>query len=492
MTRHTITVVGALSVVAVTLLSTGTASAGRASCPDSNPPNEIVLVSGGGQTAQLGTPFQTNFQVRLANRNGCPLTGILAGVNVTFDGPDFGPSGVFSGSGWREATVGTDENGVAIAPAFTANFTAGAYTVFAHSDYGDVQFSVANTANGVAASISAAGGNGQTALASRQYAQPLQARVVDTSGQPVQGATVSFSILPGATGASAVFLAGPQAEAATNASGIAISPPLLANAIAGRFTAVATVNGAATAATFALDNHAASQSLVAAEVASSTATAGRLFLSPLRVRVLDGDGEPVEGQSVAFALGTQSAAGSGASGPGATFPDGTNQASVVTNADGWATSPKFRANHVVGTFIATATASGSSAWHFTLHNKAGRPDRIAVGAASGETARLSTRFTVPLVVTVSDQFGNRVSGATVVFSAPHHGATGYFTVDSRRGLTKRHRRKSLTAVVRTNVEGIAVAPPFVANKIVGGYLIHVAARGTNAHATFALVNLSNA
>lgn len=488
MMRHMIWPLAALGVATFALASSaGTASAQQTSCPDSNLPNEIVLAAGSGQTAQLGQPFQTNFQVKLANRNGCPITGNLSGINITFDGPASGPSGVFTSSGWREATIGTDSNGVATAPTFTANFTAGAYTVFAHSEYGDVQFSVANTANGVPASISAAGGSDQAATTSHQFAQPLQARVVDASGQPVQGATVSFSLVAGPTGASAAFLTGAQGSAATNASGVAISPPLLANGIAGRFTAVATVSGVAAVAAFRLDNHLAVEKLDATRLASNAATVGTVYRSRLSVRVIDATGQPVEGQTVTFVLGTQDPA-SALSEPGATFGDGTNQAVIVTDATGRATSPRFAANHVAGRFAATVTTPGSPAQHFALHNQAGRAATIAVGAASGEATPAGTQFAVPLAVTVYDRFENRVSGATVVFSAPHQGATGFFTIPSRRGAPKKHHTKSWTAETNTNAEGIAVAPPLVANKIVGGYLVRVAVRGSSARATFALVN----
>ena len=490
MTARLVMLLAVLGAAVTLLTSAGVASAHQAGCPDSNPPDEIVLVSGSGQTAQLGHSFETSFQVKLANHNGCPVTGILAGVNITFDAPASGPSGVFSGSGWRETTVGTDESGVAIAPTFTANFTVGAYTVYAHSSFGDVQFSVVNSANGVAASISAAGGSGQTAVASRQYSQPLQALVLDASGQPVQNAVVSFSTIVGATGANAAFLAGAQAEATTNATGLAISPPLVANAVAGRFTAVASVSGVATVATFALDNHAAAQKLIVAQPAGRTATVGRAFPSKLRVRVIDLTGQPVEGQLVAFTLGPQASAGSAAPGPGATFADGGTQASAATNDGGWAISPRFMANRVAGGFVATATTPGSSAARFALHNAAGPADAIAVGAASGETTQRSTRFAVPLAVRVYDRFQNPVSGATVVFSAPHHGATGYFSV-VRSGGVRSHRRKSLTATAKTNSAGVAVAPPLVANPTVGGYLVRVGVRGARAHATFALVNTSS-
>jgi hypothetical protein len=448
-------------------IGSGPASARSSSCPDSNLPNEIVLASGSGQTAQLGQPFQTNFQVKLANRNGCPITGDLARIIVTFDGPDSGPSGVFAGSGWREATVGTDSNGVATAPTFTANFTAGAYTVFAHSAYGDVQFSVLNTANGLPASISAAGGGGQSAGVSSRYAQPLQAKVTDANGQPVQGATVDFSVVAGPTGAAASFLAGVQATAATNSAGVATSPPLLANGTAGRFTAVASVSGVAAVATFALDNHAAARKLLARR-SGNTATVGAAFRAPLSVRLVDAAGNPIEGQTITFALGAQ-----GATGAGAVFRDGTTSATAETDADGVATSPSFTANHTAGTFVATATASDVAAVHFVLRAKAGRAASIAVGAASGETTPISTRFAVPLAVTVSDIFGNRVAGATVIFSAPRHGASGRFARSSK---------------VRTNARGIAVAPPFRANDTVGGYLVRVSIKGSRARGSFALVN----
>ena len=89
---------------------------------------------------------------------------------------------------------------IATAPTLTANFSAGDYTVYAHSDYGTVALYLTNTASGLPASITATGGSGQDAAVNGQYAQPLQARVTDVNGNPVQGVTVSFSVAPGGTG----------------------------------------------------------------------------------------------------------------------------------------------------------------------------------------------------------------------------------------------------------------------------------------------------
>jgi hypothetical protein len=160
--------------------------------------------------------------------------------------------------------------------------------------------------------------------------------------------------------------------------------------------------------------------------------------------------------------------------------DGASQAAVVTDANGVATSPLFTANHVAGTFVASASAPGAPGVDFTLRNRAGRAASIALGAASGESTAIGTRFAVPLALTVSDRFGNRVSGAAVVFSAPRHGASGHFLVASHRG--------ALAVTAKTNKRGIAVAPAFVANKIVGGYLVHATVKGSSARGSFALVN----
>jgi hypothetical protein len=577
-----LTSLAALLLVFVTGI--GSASAQSDDCPSSNPPDELVLAAGSGQTAQLGNPFPTSLLAKLTNRNGCPVTGNLAGINVTFDAPGSGPSGIFAGSGSREATVGTDAQGVATAPAFTANDTAGSYTVDAHSDYGSAEFSLSNTTNGLAAEIGASSGSDQAATVYSRYPQPLQARVTDANGNAVQGATVSFAVLPGSTGASATFLTGPQATATTNSDGLATSPPLLANGNPGRFSAVASADGLGSVATYMLDNHAATQTLTVLDARSQSATIGIPYSSPLTVRLVDSSGQPIEGGVVTFMLGTQGDNRSaGSAGSGGFFAGGTNQATALTDANGVATSPAFTANASTGNFTATATAAGSAAVTFALRNLparvslvarsrsttvargyrarlvatlrdnrnrsirgasvvftvttssrasanfldgnkqatvetgangraiapplvantiagtfvvtagiagstdlararlrnlAGRPATVTVGAASGESTPTSSRFPVPLAVTVADRYGNRVAGARVTFSTRAHGASGYFAAVHKRG----------TARVRTNAQGIAVAPPFTANDVVGGYLVRASVERTGAHGSFALVN----
>jgi adhesin/invasin len=581
---------GLAAVLAVVFVAgAGSPAAAPLACPAANPPNELVLAGGSGQTAQLGKPFAAPLEVQLANTNGCPLTGNLAGYDVNFDAPGSGASGVFAATGSREAVVGTNGQGIATAPAFTANDTPGSYTVDAHSDFGSAELYLTNTASGLAASVTPAGGTPQEAAVNGAYAQPLRARVVDANGNPVQGVTVSFSIVPGTTGAGAAFLGGGQAAATTDSNGFATSPPLQANGSPGRFTAVASVDGIATVASYSLDNHAVTYALSAVGGPRQSATVGGRYPRPLRARLLDAAGQPVEGASITFTLGAAAASGGNGGGGGgggaagatflggaaeatvltdangvattppllandtpgaftatatvagssttltyalqnlaarlvaptparsatvehryaalkvrvrsadgkpvagasvtftigkatdnasAAFPDGTTQATVTTNSVGVATAPALTANSIAGSFKATATLPGSTPRTFTLRNRAGRPDSIATGAADGISTRVGSRLPIRLAVTVTDANGNPVAGALVRFAAPGHGAGGSFATGGTR--------LARTARVRTNADGIAIAPPFVANRIAGGYA--VTARCNARRAAFALVN----
>jgi adhesin/invasin len=466
-------VVAALGLVAGSPLA---ASAGS-TCPAVNPPDELVVIGGSGQTAQLGHPFGNPLQVALANSNGCPLAGNLAAVNIDFYAPSSGASGTFASTGTNVAVVGTDAQGVATAPPFTANDTAGSYTVDAKSDYGAVELDLTNTAAGIPAAIAAGEGAGQQATVGNEYAQPLQARVTDAAGNPVQGAVVGFSILPGATGAGAQLLGGGQAT--TDSNGIATSPPLLANANPGRFAAVATVDGVSAVATYSLDNHAAVTTVTALVRSDPSATVGGRY-APLQARVLDANGQPLEGAGVTFSI-TPSATGASAS-----FVGGGGQANELTDANGVAISPALVANTTAGTFTATAGIGGSpDPTAYTLRNRAAAAAVIAAGAASGESTVIGRRLAVQLAVTVADRDGNPVADAKVTFRAPTRGASGRFD-------TGRHHRHALRLVsIETNAHGIAIAPPFAANSRPGGYVVIATVRGSSARAAFALVNLAH-
>jgi protocatechuate 3,4-dioxygenase beta subunit len=371
--------------------------------------------------------------------------------------------------------VGTNASGNASAPGFAANRLAGGFTAVASSAYGTVGFSLVNTASGVPATIAPVAPN-ESATVGRRYAQPLRTTVLDANNNPVEGATVTFVLGAGTGGAGASFPDGSnQATETTDSSGTATSPPFTANNTAGRFTANASTAGIVEPAGFSLDNLAGkSPTIVPVGTAKRTATVGTRYAKPLRVKVRDGSGKPLQGAAVTFTLAASGvAAGSGAA--GASFVGGATQAAETTNANGIATSPRLTANTTAGTFAATATTSGTPVGaSFEFRNRAGKPTAIMAGAGASESTVVGTRFPIRLAVTVSDKDGNPVAGVIVTFRAPSGGASGRF--DGTKRAVK----------VKTDAKGIAVAPRFVANETRGGYVVRASAAGHAA--AFALVN----
>jgi hypothetical protein len=384
---------------------TGTpGGASGASCPVPNPPNALTLMAGTPQTAQIYTGFTTGLQVALANSDGCPVTG-AAGVPVAFSAPSSGAGGLFSASGSSSVTVGADATGVASAPAFTADGTAGTYAVTASSPYGSVSFSLTNTAAGVPERVTAVGSTSRSATVTRGYAQPLQVRVLDGAGNAVAGATVTFVLSSGAgadacgagsaAGASFAGGAASQVSATTGASGVATSPPFTANAVAGSFIATATVSSGAgaqagagvqagvagdgaapgaIAVSFALRNLAGDPSRVAAGVgATQSTTTGTRFPVRLAVTVTDAEKNPVPHAQVTFAAP--------AGGPSARFTTPTRSTAhgrsrvsrrrtvkVETDACGIAVAPPLTAGGVGG-YIVEASAGHARPAAFALVNE---------------------------------------------------------------------------------------------------------------------------
>jgi protocatechuate 3,4-dioxygenase beta subunit len=374
-----------------------TSPGGTTGCPSSNPPNEMTLVAGTPQTATLGNAFATAFQVALTNSDGCPVTSAAAGVPVTFAAPSSGASGVFSASASNTAVVGADASGAVAAPPFTANTVAGDYAVTAISRYGSVSFSLTNTAAGIPARIVAIPPVSRSASVTSRYRQPLQVEVLDAGGEPIAGATVTFTLTAAtagacgstsSSGAGATFAGGgTTATATTGASGVASSPALTANATAGSFTATAAVAGeepaggsgrespgtsgvaAASAATFSLSNVPGRPAKLTPGVGAMQSTpAGTRFPIALAVTVTDAQKNPVAGALVTF-----SAPLAGASGRFALRAHDHRRARTVrveTDACGIAVAPAFTAGDAQGGYVVKASAKHARPAAFALVNEA--------------------------------------------------------------------------------------------------------------------------
>jgi streptogramin lyase len=212
----------------------------------------------------------------------------------------------------------------------------------------------------VSGTVSALAGDNQHAVVGMPFGTSLEVQVTDSSGNPVAGSSVTFTVNTGLNGAAATFAGSGSVNVTSNSQGIAIAPALTANAIAGDFSVSATA-GSSSGALFALTNDTGLPSaIVAGGRSSQVAPLGFPYAFPLQAQVTDADGNPVAGVPVTFTAPS--------SGPSGTFSGSTT---VATDAQGMATAPAFTANSVQGTFVVTATANGiAGTVDFTLTNLA--------------------------------------------------------------------------------------------------------------------------
>ncbi len=222
----------------------------------------------------------------------------------------------------------------------------------------DVLF--AASAPQVPGSIAAVSGTPQSTAAGSSFSAPLQAKVMDTSSNPIAGVTVTFAAP--VSGASAMFSGSTVTTAVTNGSGIAVSPVPAANATqGGPYAVTATLTGLSPVA-FMLTNTPPPQpvSMTATGGTGQSATVGSAFGAALQAKVLDSASNPAAGVTVTFTAP--------ASGASATF-NGSKTATAVTNASGIATSPVPLANATQGgPYTITASVTGLSPASFSLTN----------------------------------------------------------------------------------------------------------------------------
>jgi len=196
--------------------------------------------------------------------------------------------------------------------------------------------------------ISATAGTPQSANLNTAFAAPLQATVTDGNGNPLSGASVTFTAP--SSGASATFSGSPTANATTNSSGIAIAPALIADAQAGSYTVTASTAGSNLPASFNLTNlQGIPVSVTAISGTPQSTQTGAAFASALQAVVKDSIGNPISGVSVTFMAPS--------TGPSASF-GGSTASLTTTNTSGVATSAPLTANNILGAYTVTAAVNG--------------------------------------------------------------------------------------------------------------------------------------
>jgi adhesin/invasin len=318
-------------------------------------PTALLASGGTPQSAIIHTVFGAPLQATITDAAGNPVSGVA----VTFNAPISGASGLFGGQ--STLTAITDGHGHASA-VITANGIAGSYGVTASSASitGSATFSLTNLPLG---SSSLAFVQQPTNTAAGQVINPpVTVRMQDASGQPVSAAGVPIVLsLSSGTGT----LLGTLVQL-TDGTGLATFKDVhIGETGTKRLRATASQEVPADSNPF---------QITAGPAASITAIGGtpqaaivlQQFPSPLRAQVRDTPGNAVSGVTVTFS--------SPASGPSGTF---AGPVTVTTDGNEIATGPTLTANSQAGSFMVTATATGTaSPAAFALTNLPQQPSTI--------------------------------------------------------------------------------------------------------------------
>ena len=329
----------------------------------------------------------------------------VPGVSVTFTALASTVSGTFS-NGTATITVTTNSSGVASAP-ITANTTIGGpfFVTATAAGYPKATFLLTNEP----AMSPNPGTSPQTAVVGAAFAIAPGVTIVNSSGKPLAGVSVTFTAPP--TGASGTFSnAAAAITVATNSAGVAAAP-FTANGIAGSYSITAAAPGYS-GVQFNMKNLAGAAAGMSANVGTTPQSVKVLtqFATALAVTVRDARGNLARGVNVTFAAPTTGATG--------VFADGLSTATAATDASGVA-SVVLTAGAVPGSFTATASTAGATAISFTLTVTVGLPATMTINSGSSpQSARINTVFATPLAVTVKDIVGNPVPGAAVTFALP--------------------------------------------------------------------------
>ena len=346
------------------------------------PAAKLVLVSGDGQSAAAGTALANALRVRVTDIGDNPLPGINVAFVALGTGASIAPTLAQTGADGIAAAAGVVST-VAGPSAFTA----------AASGLGSVTFTATATA-------------GQ---ATRLVLTGVPATVV-------AGTAFSFAVrAEDSHGNAATGYGGPVRFSATDLQAVlpAISP---LTAGAGAFSATFKTTGArdlSVADTYNPGFGGSRTVLVTAAAASvltrlsgngQTALAGANASESLVVGVADAFGNPVPAATVSFAA----LSGSGSA---------VQPAVVTSDALGRAaTTAKVGTLVMSYDYSASAPGLSGSPVLFQLQSRAGVAARLKYLSGGNQYGLVGQTLSAPLLVLVTDDYGNRVPAARVAFS----------------------------------------------------------------------------
>ncbi len=182
-----------------------------------------------------------------------------------------------------------------------------------------------------------------------------------------------------------------------------------------------------------------------------SATVGTAVTQPLTVTVSDSYGHLLDGATVTFAV-----------------VNGVGQTTFtsVQTVNGTATLGTWTLGTVSGiNSLQVFIADTSTGVTFTAAALPGAPSIIAITDGDNQSAQVSTTLSNPLTVTVSDQYGNLLTGVTVTFAVTLGGG-------------------SLSSLSATSVDGTATVSSWQLGSVVGTQRVQAFISGTADSVTF--------
>jgi hypothetical protein len=332
-------------------------------------------------------------QVRVDNTSGQPM----ANQAVTFSAT----------AGTVTPSSGTTDALGLLSASWALGTTAGSQTLTASASGKSALASVTARA-AAASSFEKVSGDAQTGAAGDPLPQPLVVAVKDQFGNARSGESLTVALTAGGgsvgstsptTGSDGRASIAWTLGQALGSNGLSVTHAL------GSLTFTATARPGAPAAIAALSG------------GGQTAAAGTALANPLVVEVKDRLGHLVSGAKVAFVA---------TAGGGKASSD-----TVATGIDGRAQAT-WTLGGTAGAQTLEARVQGAGAASFGATAVAGPASKLEVASGSGQTGTVGQNLSQPVVVKVSDVFGNGVAGAAVSFSTttpggqatPAQGTTG--------------------------------------------------------------------
>jgi len=371
-------------------------------CSEKNPtapnlvPAFIDIVSGQQQSDTVGKELPQPIVARVRNSDDQPIAGQIVNFRVVKGGGSvFAGAAITNAEGLAQErwTLGTSVADSQIVEARAVDPSSGAPLVFARF--------FATPVAGAPDSLEKISGDGQSAVAGAALPESLVVRVADSYGNPVSGASVSWTPTAG-TGTLS------PASAATTANGHASTKWTLGAEVGAQSARV--VVGTVPAAAFTA-NSLSPSSLLATKSAgdNQTAAPGTAVAVRPAVRVTDANGNPLSGITVTFAV-TQG---------GGSVTGGT----VSTDVTGTASVGSWVLGSQVGTNALSASVANGPAVSFTATAAQSSAD-ITVSIVNpspglvGDTVHVSVNVTSRLQVA---SVGVAVAGRTAALSNPTPG-----------------------------------------------------------------------